>query len=71
MSELKLKKEYINTQIKMFNNISLLDDLLTKHIEDSTSVSYKKILNLSRQINKLLLYSTRLKNDIICLSLVG
>ncbi len=71
MDELKSKKEYAYVQIKLYNHINALDDLLKKYINNSNSVSYKQISNLNKTISKLLVHSEKLKQNLIYFELVG
>lgn len=66
MNTNNIKKKYILLQLKLFDYVDLLDGLLTKYLENPNSISYKKISNIYRYINTLLLQNYTLQNMIIC-----
>lgn len=70
MTELKCKKEYAISLIKLFNYVTLLDNMLKKYMENSISISYSKIANLYTKINNLILHITKLKDLIIVKEIV-
>lgn len=71
MDKIKTKKDYAVIQIKLYNKISALDKLLDNYIKDSQTVSYKRISSLYKNINRLLVHSEKLKQDIIYFELIG
>ena len=65
MTELKYKKEYAISLIKLFNYVTLLDSMLKIYMESSIRISYSKIAKLYTKINNLILHITKLKDLII------
>lgn len=65
MTELKCKKEYAISLLKLFNYVNLLDNMLKQYMDNSISISYAQITKLYTKINNLILHITNLKNTII------
>lgn len=65
MDTKKLKKDYAVLQMKLFDYVSLLEDMLSKYLTSPQSISYKKITRLNRMINNILLHNHHLQNKII------
>lgn len=71
MDTKKLKKDYASLQIKLYDYVNILDDMLTKYLNDSNAISYKEISHLSELINEMLVHNSNLQNMIICSELIA
>lgn len=67
----KLKRNYSNLQMKLFNYVTLLDDMLTQYLTNPTSISYKKISKLNKIISAILVHNYDLQNKIIYSELIA
>lgn len=65
MDHKKLKKDYANLQLKLFDYVSLLEDMLTKYLTNPHSISYRKICRLNKSINAILIHNQFIQNKII------
>ena len=65
MDTKKLKKDYANLQVKLFDYVSLLEDMLTQYLTNPLSISYKKICRLHKYINAILVHNQLIQNKII------
>ena len=65
MDHKKLKEDYANLQLKLFDYISLLEDMLTKYLTNPNSISYRKICRLHKNINAILIHNHLIQNKII------
>lgn len=71
MDTKKLKKDYASLQIKLYDYVNILDDMLTKYLNDPNTISYKEISHLSELINEMLVHNSNLQNMIICSELIA
>lgn len=71
MDTKKLKKDYASLQIKLYDYVNILDDMLTKYLNDPNAISYKEISKLSELINEMLVHNSNLQNMIIYSELIA
>ena len=65
MDTKKLKEDYANLQLKLFDYVSLLEDMLTQYLTNPHSISYRKICRLNKYINSILVHNQFIQNKII------